>query len=80
MRLGDHVETLPEPFAGGKLLGISEQLIRLRPNLPPLIITQLVTHFFNQNQQRPSSGFIIFTTFRYPSTSFKNWFRLGFFA
>ena len=35
------------------LLRVSEQLVSLRPNLPPLVIGELVTHFFNQDQQRP---------------------------
>jgi hypothetical protein len=58
------------------LLRIREQLIRLRPNLPPLIIRQLVTHLLNENQQRPTSTFAITAPLCHTSRALKDRFRL----
>src|SRR5678816_409903 len=71
--LGDGLKALPQPFAGGILLGISEELVGLRPNLPAFIISQLLTHLLNQYQQRPPRCFIVFTTLCYSLCSLKNW-------
>src|SRR5262245_13532599 len=71
---GDHVEALSQPFAGGMLLRIREQLIRLRPNLPPLIIRQQITHLLDKYQQRPPSAFTIAASLSYPPCTFQDWF------
>src|SRR6185369_565601 len=61
--LGDGLKALPQPFAGGILLGISEKLVGLRPDLPAFIISQLLTHLLNQYQQRPPCALTIATPF-----------------
>jgi hypothetical protein len=74
--IGNGFETLAQSFPGSRLLRVCEQLIGLRPNLPPLIIRQLLTHLFNQNKQRPASTFSVSTTLGYASGSFNDWFGL----
>jgi hypothetical protein len=76
VRLCNSLKTLPKPFPSGLLLRVGEQLVSLRPNLPPLVIGELVTHFFNQDQQRPPRTLTITTPFRNAPSAFNNWFRL----
>jgi hypothetical protein len=76
MSLGDHIEALFQPFPGGILLRIREQLVRLCPYFPPLIVSELVTHLLNKYQQRLSGAFAMSASFRYTSSPFNN--RFGF--
>src|SRR6185503_10890234 len=76
VRLCNGLKTLPKPLPSGLLLRVGEQLVSLRPNLPPLVIGELVTHFFNQDQQRPPRTLAITTPFRNAPSAFNNWFRL----
>src|SRR5215212_7936135 len=73
---GDCFETFPQSFTRGRLLRVREQLVSLRPNLPSLIVGELLTHLFNKNQQSPPSSFVIFTTLSYSLTTFET--RFGF--
>jgi hypothetical protein len=74
--LCDGFEALAQPFAGGLLLGISEQLVSLRPNFAPLVIGNLVTHLLDEYQQRPPCTFTVSTALRDPSCAFN--YRFGF--
>ena len=74
--LGNGFETLAEPLAGGMLLGVREQLIGLRPNLTALIISKLLTHLLDEDQQRPPRPFLIATSLSDTPGTFYYWLRL----
>ncbi|HEX5603632.1 MAG TPA: hypothetical protein VFX63_13830 [Pyrinomonadaceae bacterium] len=74
--LSDRLKALPQPLASRMLLRISEELVSLRPNLPALIIGQLLTHLLNQYQQRPPRAFTITAPFGQTPGTFDDRLRL----
>jgi hypothetical protein len=74
--LGNRFETLTEPLTGGMLLRIREQLIGLRANLTAFIISKLLTHLLNKDQQRPPRPFLIATSFSDTPGTFYTWLRI----
>jgi hypothetical protein len=72
--LGDSFEALAQAFAGGVLLGISEQLIGLRPNFAPFVIGKLVTHLLDKYQQSPPCTFTVSAPLSNSSGALNYWF------